>query len=78
MASGWSLFFGLIIIVALCLAAWFFSPKGENQTNRIPCTAAPPHLAEKIRHPAGPGPGVIGSSLFPASGFLRRYAIISG
>ncbi|CEJ53863.1 hypothetical protein PMG11_00202 [Penicillium brasilianum] len=32
MASGWSLFVGLIVIVALCLAAWFFSPKGENQT----------------------------------------------
>jgi phosphoglycerol transferase MdoB-like AlkP superfamily enzyme len=28
----WSLFVGLIIIVALSLAAWFFSPKGENQT----------------------------------------------
>ncbi|KAJ5175951.1 V-type proton ATPase subunit e [Penicillium canariense] len=32
MASGWSLFVGLIIIVAASLAAWFFSPKGENQT----------------------------------------------
>ncbi|KAF3393967.1 V-type proton ATPase subunit e, partial [Penicillium rolfsii] len=28
----WSLFVGLIVIVALSLAAWFFSPKGENQT----------------------------------------------
>lgn len=28
----WSLLVGLIIIVALSTAAWFLSPKGENQT----------------------------------------------
>ncbi|EPS28186.1 V-type proton ATPase subunit e [Penicillium oxalicum] len=32
MANGWSLLVGLIVIVALSLAAWFFSPKGETQT----------------------------------------------
>jgi V-type H+-transporting ATPase subunit e len=31
MANGYSIFVGLVVIVALCLAAWFFSPKGENQ-----------------------------------------------
>jgi len=31
MANGYSIFVGLVIIVALCAAAWFFSPKGENQ-----------------------------------------------
>ncbi|KAJ6011959.1 hypothetical protein N7499_013071 [Penicillium canescens] len=32
MANGWSLVIGLIIIVAASVAAWFLSPKGENQT----------------------------------------------
>ncbi|KAJ5881619.1 uncharacterized protein N7529_000291 [Penicillium soppii] len=32
MANGWSLIIGLIIIVALSTAAWFLSPKGDNQT----------------------------------------------
>ncbi|KAJ5081789.1 hypothetical protein NUU61_010053 [Penicillium alfredii] len=32
MASGWSLIIGLIIVVAASLAAWFLSPKGDNQT----------------------------------------------
>jgi hypothetical protein len=27
-----SVFIGLIIVVAMCVGAWFFSPKGENQT----------------------------------------------
>lgn len=31
MANGYSIFVGLVVIVALSLAAWFFSPKGENQ-----------------------------------------------
>ena len=31
MANGYSIFVGLVVIVALCLASWFFSPKGENQ-----------------------------------------------
>ncbi|KAK1831379.1 ATPase, V0 complex, subunit E1/e2 [Podospora conica] len=31
MANGFSIFVGLGVIVVLCLAAWFFSPKGENQ-----------------------------------------------
>jgi V-type H+-transporting ATPase subunit e len=31
MASGYSIFIGLAIIVALCVASWFFAPKGENQ-----------------------------------------------
>ncbi|KAL4743887.1 ATPase, V0 complex, subunit E1/e2 [Aspergillus similis] len=32
MANGWSLIIGLIVIVAAAVAAWVFSPKGENQT----------------------------------------------
>ncbi|KAJ5273256.1 ATPase V0 complex subunit E1/e2 [Penicillium angulare] len=32
MANGWSLLVGLIIVVAASLAAYFFSPKGENLT----------------------------------------------
>ncbi|KAK3906289.1 ATPase, V0 complex, subunit E1/e2 [Staphylotrichum tortipilum] len=31
MANGWSIIIGLVIIVAMCLASWFFAPKGENQ-----------------------------------------------
>ncbi|KAK3943868.1 ATPase, V0 complex, subunit E1/e2 [Diplogelasinospora grovesii] len=31
MANGWSVFVGLFVIVAMCAAAWFLSPKGENQ-----------------------------------------------
>jgi V-type H+-transporting ATPase subunit e len=30
--NSWSLLVGLIIIVALSTAAWFLSPKGDNQT----------------------------------------------
>ncbi|KAJ5510066.1 ATPase, V0 complex, subunit E [Penicillium expansum] len=32
MANGWSLVIGLIIIIAFSTAAWFLSPKGDNQT----------------------------------------------
>ncbi|KAJ6090546.1 ATPase V0 complex subunit E1/e2 [Penicillium sp. IBT 16267x] len=32
MANGWSLLIGLIVVAAACMAAWFFSPKGDNQT----------------------------------------------
>lgn len=31
MANGWSIFIGLVIVGAMCAAAWVFSPKGENQ-----------------------------------------------
>ncbi|KAK4251512.1 ATPase, V0 complex, subunit E1/e2 [Corynascus novoguineensis] len=31
MANGWSVITGLLICVAMAVAAWFFSPKGENQ-----------------------------------------------
>ncbi|KAL2206638.1 V-type proton ATPase subunit E [Sarocladium strictum] len=31
MAQGYSIFIGLAVIVAMCVASWFFSPKGENQ-----------------------------------------------
>ncbi|KFA61554.1 hypothetical protein S40285_04011 [Stachybotrys chlorohalonatus IBT 40285] len=31
MAQGYSIFIGLVIIVALCVASWFLSPKGEHQ-----------------------------------------------
>ncbi|KAI0840846.1 ATP synthase subunit H-domain-containing protein [Hypoxylon sp. FL0890] len=32
MAKGYSVFVGLAIVAGLCVAAWFLSPKGENQT----------------------------------------------
>ncbi|KAL4807044.1 ATPase, V0 complex, subunit E1/e2 [Aspergillus unguis] len=32
MANGWSLIIGLIVVVAAAVAAWVFSPKGDNQT----------------------------------------------
>lgn len=31
MANGWSIFIGLAVVAAFCVAAWVFSPKGENQ-----------------------------------------------
>ncbi|KAJ5484053.1 V-type proton ATPase subunit e [Penicillium diatomitis] len=47
MANGWSLLVGLIVIVALSLAAWFFSPKGENQTNCFHGPATPSYRAQE-------------------------------
>ncbi|EMF13643.1 uncharacterized protein SEPMUDRAFT_116670 [Sphaerulina musiva SO2202] len=32
MANGWSLIISIIVVAAIGLAAWFLSPKGENQT----------------------------------------------
>ncbi|KAI9839302.1 MAG: hypothetical protein M1819_003297 [Sarea resinae] len=32
MANGWSIIIGLVIVVILSFVAWFFSPKGDNQT----------------------------------------------
>jgi len=32
MANGWSILIGLVFVVLASLLAWFFSPKGENQT----------------------------------------------
>ncbi|KAH6659711.1 ATP synthase subunit H-domain-containing protein [Truncatella angustata] len=32
MAGGGSVFLGLVVVAAMCVGAWFFSPKGENQT----------------------------------------------
>ncbi|KAK3487721.1 ATPase, V0 complex, subunit E1/e2 [Neurospora hispaniola] len=31
MANGWSIIIGLVIVAGMCVAAWVFSPKGENQ-----------------------------------------------
>ncbi|KAJ2968505.1 hypothetical protein NQ176_g9150 [Zarea fungicola] len=31
MAQGYSIFVGLVIVVAMCAAAWFLAPKGENR-----------------------------------------------
>jgi len=31
MANGWSVFVGLVIIIAFSVAAYFLAPKGENQ-----------------------------------------------
>ncbi|MCJ1284506.1 hypothetical protein MMC26_003839 [Xylographa opegraphella] len=32
MANGWSIIIGLTVVVVASLLAWFFAPKGENQT----------------------------------------------
>ncbi|KAJ5243246.1 uncharacterized protein N7469_001573 [Penicillium citrinum] len=32
MANGWSLFIGLIFVVAASVAGWFLSPKNESRT----------------------------------------------
>ncbi|KAI0908442.1 NAD binding domain of 6-phosphogluconate dehydrogenase-domain-containing protein [Ustulina deusta] len=32
MAQGYSILIGLVIVAAMCVGAWFLSPKGENQT----------------------------------------------
>lgn len=32
LANSWSIIIGLVCVVALSVAAWFLSPKGENQT----------------------------------------------
>ncbi|KAI1436332.1 ATPase, V0 complex, subunit E1/e2 [Xylaria sp. CBS 124048] len=32
MAQGYSVIIGLVIVAIMCVAAWFLSPKGENQT----------------------------------------------
>ncbi|KAI1853399.1 hypothetical protein JX266_002105 [Neoarthrinium moseri] len=34
MAGGGSIFLGAVIVAAMCVAAWFLAPKGENQTSR--------------------------------------------
>lgn len=39
---SWSLIIGLIVVVAASLAAWFFSPKGQNLT----------YVLESRPHPA--------------------------
>jgi len=31
MANGWSVIIGFVIVAAMCVGAWFFAPKGENQ-----------------------------------------------
>ncbi|KAJ5599249.1 hypothetical protein N7450_000316 [Penicillium hetheringtonii] len=35
MANGWSLFIGLIFVVAASVAGWFLSPKNESRTYRL-------------------------------------------
>ncbi|RPA83630.1 hypothetical protein BJ508DRAFT_413306 [Ascobolus immersus RN42] len=32
MANGWSVIHGLIVVILLGVASYFFAPKGENQT----------------------------------------------
>ncbi|KAJ5530421.1 ATPase V0 complex subunit E [Penicillium freii] len=59
--NSWSMVIGLIIIIALSTAAWFLSPKGDNQTlfrstlilTFISCYlmwVAPPHCTKAVRH----------------------------
>ncbi|KAJ3554186.1 hypothetical protein NPX13_g10681 [Xylaria arbuscula] len=50
MAQGYSIFIGAVIVAAMCVGAWFLSPKGENQVYvvlpltlpRNPTSAIPP------------------------------------
>jgi V-type H+-transporting ATPase subunit e len=39
--NSWSIIIGLVIVVVLCVLAWFFSPKGENQTYVRPVISLP-------------------------------------
>jgi hypothetical protein len=37
----WSIIIGFVVVVAMAIAAWFFSPKGENQVYGSPILPAP-------------------------------------
>jgi hypothetical protein len=39
--SSWSIIIGLVVVVLTSLAAWFFAPKGENQTYAKPLLQHP-------------------------------------
>lgn len=41
--SSWSLLVGLLVVVVFSLVAWFFCPKGENQTYVPPLSLEPKH-----------------------------------
>lgn len=30
--NSWSIIIGFVVVAVMCVLAWFFSPKGENQT----------------------------------------------
>jgi hypothetical protein len=45
--NRWAPFIGLVVVVAFCAAAWFLSPKGENQTY-----VQPLYLHFSILHPS--------------------------
>ncbi|RQM07902.1 hypothetical protein DH86_00000774 [Scytalidium sp. 3C] len=53
MANGWSVIIGLVIVALASVAAWFLSPKGENQTYYIPSTVAPPDCSSEGRSKTG-------------------------
>ncbi|KAL8652884.1 MAG: hypothetical protein Q9210_002422 [Variospora velana] len=42
MANGASIIIGLVFILVLSVLAYFFSPKGENQTYVFPFPLLPP------------------------------------
>jgi hypothetical protein len=44
--NRWAPFIGLVVVVAFCAAAWFLSPKGENQTY-----VHPSYLHRNTLHP---------------------------
>ncbi|TGO25387.1 hypothetical protein BPAE_0081g00200 [Botrytis paeoniae] len=53
MANGWSIVIGLIIVVLASAAAWFLSPKGENQTDYVLSAMASTHRTQKRRLKTG-------------------------
>ncbi|KAI4183337.1 MAG: hypothetical protein L6R41_005449 [Letrouitia leprolyta] len=48
MANGASLIIGLIFIIVISVLAYFFSPKGENQTDCIHGAVAPACQAREL------------------------------
>lgn len=52
LSHSWSVLIGLVVVIAMCVAAWFFSPKGENQVYVCPSALAfflpPPFLESPI------------------------------
>jgi ABC-type transporter Mla subunit MlaD len=46
--SRWSIFIGLAIVVAMCVAAWIFSPKGENQVYVLFTSTSTIHLGNDV------------------------------
>ncbi|KAJ3472397.1 hypothetical protein NLG97_g11021 [Lecanicillium saksenae] len=65
MAQGYSIFVGLFVIVAMCAAAWFLAPKGENRVYVLRLPPPDRFARERARHNLGSStnPGPLSSSL---------------